>query len=252
MSLKMLWATLGFITRIPVPQKWSDGVEFSQYGRGVPWFPVVGLIVGGLAAVSYLAVSQTGGGIIIGAVAWVLALVLLTGGFHLDGLADTCDGVFSARTRERMLEIMRDSRLGTYGGLAIVFCILIKVATAISLAHLPVNTLFALLVCAPIVGRTGMVLAMYRQHYAREGAGMANAYLGHISGKETIITLCIGVALVGLMAGMQGLVASIIAWIAVNAVKTFLSRRLNGLTGDTLGAMEEIGEMVFLLALLWV
>ena len=81
---------------------------------------------------------------------------------------------------------------------------------------------------------------------------MANAYLGHISGKETIITLCIGVALVGLMAGMQGLVASIIAWIVVNAVKTFLSRRLNGLTGDTLGAMEEIGEMVFLLALLWV
>lgn len=70
MSLKMLWATLGFITRIPVPQKWSDGVEFSQYGRGVPRFPVVGLIVGGLAAVSYLAVSQTGGGIIIGAVAW--------------------------------------------------------------------------------------------------------------------------------------------------------------------------------------
>ena len=99
---------------------------------------------------------------------------------------------------------MRDSRLGTYGGLAIVFCILIKVAAVISLAHLPVNTLFALLVCAPIVGRTGMVLVMYRQHYAREGAGMANAYLGHISGKETVITLCIGVALVGLLAGMQG------------------------------------------------
>lgn len=62
MPLKMLWATLGFITRIPVPQKWSDGVEFSQYGRGVPWFPVVGLIVGVLAALGYLAVSQTGGG----------------------------------------------------------------------------------------------------------------------------------------------------------------------------------------------
>ncbi|EMB4081180.1 adenosylcobinamide-GDP ribazoletransferase [Klebsiella aerogenes] len=252
MPLKMLWATLGFITRIPVPQKWSDGVEFSQYGRGVPWFPVVGLIVGVLAALGYMAVSQTGGGISIGAVAWVLALVLLTGGFHLDGLADTCDGVFSARTRERMLEIMRDSRLGTYGGLAIVFCILIKVAAVISLAHLPVNSLFTLLVCVPIVGRTGMVLAMYRQHYAREGAGMANAYLGHISGKETVITLCIGVALVGLLAGIHGLVASVITWIVVNAEKNFLSRRLNGLTGDTLGAMEEIGEMVFLLALQWV
>ncbi|ADO48037.1 adenosylcobinamide-GDP ribazoletransferase [[Enterobacter] lignolyticus] len=252
MPLKMLWATLRFITRIPVPEKWSDGVEFSQYGRGVPWFPIVGVIVGVLAGLGYLAVSQTGGGIYIGAVAWVLALVLLTGGFHLDGLADTCDGVFSARTRERMLEIMRDSRLGTYGGLAIVFCILIKVAAVISLAHLPVNTLFALLVCAPVVGRTGMVLAMYRQRYAREGAGMANAYLGCISGKEVVVTLCIGMALVVGMAGIRGLIASIITWAAVNAVKSFLSRRLKGLTGDTLGAMEEIGEMVFLLALLWV
>lgn len=148
MRLSMLWATLRLMSRIPVPEKWADGVEFRQLARGVPWFVPIGALIGGLAALVALVVSQTGGGMYVGAVAYVLALVLLTGGFHLDGLADTCDGIFSARSRERMLEIMKDSRLGTFGGLALVFSILIKVSAVIGLAHLPASQWFTLLICA--------------------------------------------------------------------------------------------------------
>lgn len=94
MRLNMLWATMRLMTRIPVPGKWTDGVDFRHLGRGITSFPIVGAIVGVLAGGLSLLVSQTGGGLYIGAIAYVLALVVLTGGFHLDGLADTCDGLF--------------------------------------------------------------------------------------------------------------------------------------------------------------
>lgn len=241
-----------FITRIPVPEKWADGVAFEQYGRGVPYFPIVGCIVGGIAALVSLVISQTGGGIYVGALSYVLALAFLTGGFHLDGLADTCDGLFSARNRERMLEIMRDSRLGTHGGLALIFCILFKTFSVIALSDYPVKELFTLLVCAPIAGRAAMVLAMYRQRYARAGEGMGNIYIGQISGVQTAVTLLTGALLVGLFTGFRGLIAILVTYFVVYGVASFFRRQLEGQTGDTLGASEEVGEIVFLLALLWV
>jgi adenosylcobinamide-GDP ribazoletransferase len=252
MPLTMLWATMRFITRIPVPEKWADGVEFEHFGRGVPYFPIVGCVVGAIAAFISLAVSQTGGGIYIGALAYVLALAFLTSGFHLDGLADTCDGLFSARSRDRMLEIMRDSRLGTHGGLALIFCILIKTFAVIALSHAPANELFYLLICAPVAGRAAMVLAMYRQRYARSGEGMGNVYIGQISGFQTAVTLIFGAVIVGLLAGSRGLITILVSYIVVYGVAAFFRRQLNGQTGDTLGALEEVGEMVFLLALLWI
>lgn len=117
--IKLFWATLSFLSRLPVPERWSQGLDIDRYVRGIVTFPVVGALLGLLSGLVFLAV-QAWCGIPLAALFAVLALALLTGGFHLDGLADTCDGVFSARRRERMLEIMRDSRLGTHGGLALI------------------------------------------------------------------------------------------------------------------------------------
>ncbi|MCI1113861.1 adenosylcobinamide-GDP ribazoletransferase, partial [Stenotrophomonas maltophilia] len=96
-----------------------------------------------------------------------LVLALMTGGFHLDGLADTCDGVFSARSRDRMLEIMRDSRLGTHGGLALIFVVLAKILVLIELA-LRGEPILASLAAACAVSRGTAALLMYRHRYARE------------------------------------------------------------------------------------
>ena len=252
MNLAMLWATLRLMSRIPVPEKWADGVAFRQLARGVPWFVLIGAIIGILAALVAVVVSQTGGGIYIAAAAYVLALVLLTGGFHLDGLADTCDGIFSARTRERMLEIMKDSRLGTFGGLALVFSILIKVCTVFTLAHLPLKEWFSLLVCAPIAGRAVLVLGMYGQRYAREGEGMGSLYIGQVGLRKAAFTLLAGAMAVGLLAGIHGLAAMLVTYVVSYALVHYIRRRLGGQTGDTLGALAETAEMVFLLALLWV
>ena len=243
MSLAMLWATLRLMSRIPVPEKWADGVEFRQ---------LVGAAIGALAGLLALVVSQTGGGIYIAAAAYVLALVLLTGGFHLDGLADTCDGIFSARSRERMLEIMKDSRLGTFGGLALVFAILLKVFAVIGLAHLPTKEWFMLLVCAPIAGRAALVLGMYGQRYAREGEGMGSLYIGQVSFCHAALTLLGGALVVGLIAGLHGLAAMLVTYVVIYGLVHSLRRRLGGQTGDTLGALAESAEIVFLLALMWV
>lgn len=106
-------------------------------------------------------------GVPLAALFGALALALLTGGFHLDGLADTCDGIFSARTRDRMLEIMRDSRLGTHGGLALIFVLVAKVLVVGELLLRDVNPIAAL-AAACAVGRGMAVLLMYRHRYARE------------------------------------------------------------------------------------
>ena len=113
--IKSFFAALSFISRLPVPARLSQGLEIEQYQRSIVTFPLVGLLLGAIAGAVVL-LLQPWCCVPLAALFGVLALALLTGGFHLDGLADTCDGIFSARTRDRMLEIMRDSRLGTHGG----------------------------------------------------------------------------------------------------------------------------------------
>ncbi|EKO2207529.1 adenosylcobinamide-GDP ribazoletransferase, partial [Salmonella enterica] len=130
---RLFWAMLAFISRLPVPSRWSQGLDFEQYSRGIVMFPFIGLILGGVSGLIFI-LLQSWCGIPLAALFCILALALLTGGFHLDGLADTCDGIFSARRRERMLEIMRDSRLGTHGGLALIFVLLAKILVVSELA----------------------------------------------------------------------------------------------------------------------
>ena len=106
----------------------------------------------------------------------------MTGGFHLDGLADTCDGVFSARSRDRMLEIMRDSRLGTHGGLALIFVVLAKILVLSELA-LRGEPILASLAAACAVSRGTAALLMYRHRYARE-EGLGNVFIGCYGGDD--------------------------------------------------------------------
>ena len=100
---KLFWAMLSFITRLPVPRRWSQGLDFEHYSRGIITFPLIGLLLGAISGLVFM-VLQAWCGVPLAALFSVLVLALMTGGFHLDGLADTCDGVFSARSRDRMLE----------------------------------------------------------------------------------------------------------------------------------------------------
>ncbi|WP_174847319.1 adenosylcobinamide-GDP ribazoletransferase [Yersinia artesiana] len=248
MSLRLFLATLQFMTRIPVPERWTQGLALDNYERGIIGFPFIGLIVGVIGGVIFTLLAPWCG-VPLAALGYVLALALVTGAFHLDGLADTCDGVFSARKREQMLEIMRDSRLGTNGGLALIFIVVAKVLVVSELA-LRDAPMLLMLTAASVAGRTVIVLLMYRQRYAREGNGLGNIYIGKVTGKQTLATLAGGAILTLLLGQGAGLLALVISMVVVALLATYLRRRLGGQTGDTLGAAAEVGELVFLLALL--
>ncbi|EKN3737872.1 adenosylcobinamide-GDP ribazoletransferase [Yersinia enterocolitica] len=248
MSLRLFLATLQFMTRIPVPERWTQGLALDNYERGIIGFPFIGLIVGVIGGVVFTLLAPWCG-VPLAALGYVLALALVTGAFHLDGLADTCDGVFSARKREQMLEIMRDSRLGTNGGLALIFIVVAKVLVVSELA-LRDAPMLLMLTAASVAGRTVIVLLMYRQRYAREGNGLGNIYIGKVTGKQTLVTLAGGAILTLLLGQGAALLALVISMVVVALLATYLRRRLGGQTGDTLGAAAEVGELVFLLALL--
>jgi adenosylcobinamide-GDP ribazoletransferase len=245
--MKLFLATLAFMSRIPVPERFMQGLAVEQYVRGIVTFPLVGVVLGAPGGLVFILLDGWCG-MPLAALFSVLALALLTGGFHLDGLADTCDGVFSARTRERMLAIMRDSRLGTHGGLALIVVLLAKVLVIAELAlrDMPVLTV---LIAACAAGRGGAVLLMYGHRYARE-EGLGNLFIGKISLAQTLITLGITALLTAMLLGITGLLALAITLVAIYLLGLMLKRTLGGQTGDTLGAAIELGEVIFMLALL--
>lgn len=179
----------------------------------------------------------------------ILALALLTGGFRLDGLADTCDGIFSARRRERMLEIMRDSRLGTHGGLALIFVLLTKILVVSELA-LRGTPMLAALAAACAAGRGSAVLLMYRHRYARE-EGLGNVFIGKVSGRQTCITLGLAVIVATvLLPGMQGWPQWWSHARRFSSLASCLNVRLAVKPAIRWARRIELGELIFLLALL--
>ena len=239
--IKSFFAALSFISRLPVPARLSQGLEIEQYQRSIVTFPLVGLLLGAIAGAVAL-LLQPWCGVPLAALFGVLALALLT------GLADTCDGIFSARTRDRMLEIMRDSRLGTHGGLALIFVLVAKVLVVGELLLRDIHPIAAL-AAACAVGRGMAVLLMYRHRYARE-KGLGNLFIGKISLQQTLVTMAMAIALATALLGLQGLRAALITLVLIWGLGWALKRTLGGQTGDTLGAAIELGELLFLLALL--
>jgi adenosylcobinamide-GDP ribazoletransferase len=123
--MKYFWTALAFLTIFPTPKKYSAGIE--NLGESAIWFPVVGLLIGGLTALAFSG-FQLFLPTFLGSALTVWVWIVLTGGLHLDGLADCCDGMLNASSAERRLEIMKDPRIGTFGAIGLVFVILLKVA----------------------------------------------------------------------------------------------------------------------------
>lgn len=241
-------AMLQFLTRIPVNERWCDGVDLKDYSRGIVCFPLVGLVMGLLTALVWWTVMPHVGAL-VAAIAVVIAHIMLSGGLHLDGLADSCDGLFSVRSRERILEIMRDSRIGTNGALALIVVVVLRTALIYQMSAdgLPV---LALLIVTPVVGRGMMAVMMYRQVYARE-SGMGNLFIGKISEGRFGVTLLLMAALVLFIGGLSSLFALLVTLLFVFGFRRFVASRIGGQTGDTLGAACELSELVFLFFLLW-
>jgi adenosylcobinamide-GDP ribazoletransferase len=231
-----------FFTRIPVATPVNEGGWLAD----TAWaFPLVGAGIGGVAALAFLLAQLLGLGDWLAAVLAVLASIVLTGALHEDGLADTADGLVGGDDREKRLAIMRDSRHGTFGVVAIVVSVLLRAAALAEIGE-PIYAGLAL-IAAHAASRAALPCSMLMLAPARaEGLGAA---AGRPSTPLVIAALAIGL-LVSLAAlgPLRGLVAIGLAGAAMFALGVLAYRRIGGYTGDVLGAFQQVGEIVMLLA----
>ncbi len=228
-----------FMTRCPVPA-WV-GHSPDQLNRATRYFPLVGVAVGTVGAAVFWAASQ-GLPPLAAALLSIIATLLLTGAFHEDGLADTCDGLFGGWTRDDALRIMKDSRLGTFGvaGLCTVL------ATKAALLHDP-----AAIVAAHACSRFMAVTLIAALPYVRESEQGAKAKpVAHgVGATELVVAGACG--LVPLLLLARPMLAAAIATGLTLALARWFRRRLGGYTGDTLGATQQVTELAILGVAAW-
>lgn len=241
---------LSFLTAIPVR---TGAPQPGDLGRAGRWFPIVGFFLGAILATAYLALLRLFSPLL--AAALVVALwAVLTGGLHLDGLADCCDSLLATVSRERRLEIMDDPRLGAFGGIGLVLFLSLKVLAIASLPDSPQFTLhvlrftfdaslFALLVAPPLA--RWLILLVASQPMARLGGMGAEFALG-LTPSIFILAALIPLALT-VLGGWRALFAAAITHIVTFAVIGLARIRLGGVTGDVFGLTVELAELTILL-----
>jgi adenosylcobinamide-GDP ribazoletransferase len=237
---------LRFMTIIPVPS--SDAAIAPDWlSRCAKYFPVVGIGVGLASAVVLLLAGRVWSPVVASLLA-VAASIAITGALHEDGLADTADGLGGGTSVEKRLAIMKDSRIGTYGTLALVFSLALRVT---ALADMPLWTAAVALIAAHGVARITPIFVMNALPYAGDTAAMKVSYDNapvspHDRRFTLVVVLCalLPLAFTSILSVISGLLlgAALAAAVTYSA-----SQRINGYTGDVLGAVEQMFEIGFLL-----
>jgi adenosylcobinamide-GDP ribazoletransferase len=234
---KAVLAAVAFLTRIPLGRA-TLGAE--DVARGAVLFPLVGAGIGALAGLVAVGLDARLGPFLAAALAVALE-TLLTGAIHLDGLADTADGL-GARTRERALEVMREASIGAFGASALALDLLVKTAAVAAIVSGPDPVLA--LAAAFGLGRAAPLALASAFPYARAGDGTGRALAGR---PALAVGVVLGVTLAVAALGARGLILAAAALVAV-AVLALVARRLGGVTGDVLGAAAELGTTFALVA----
>jgi adenosylcobinamide-GDP ribazoletransferase len=232
---------LGFYTRLPVtPPPLDRGVLARALWTG----PLVGVLVGGLGAAAYGIAAALGLSPWLAGALAVGAVLAITGGLHEDGLADTMDGFGGGATPKRKLAIMRDSRIGTYGVSALVLALVLRVGALASLAD--ATLVFSALVAAHAASRAALPALMTWVPPARTDGLSAGA--GRPSGAGAVAAMILGVIALGFGLGpARGAVAFMLIGLASVAMAWLCRRQIGGQTGDVLGALQQIGEILILI-----
>ena len=240
-QLKLFLCAVQFLTRLPVPS-FAD-FEPAWITRSARYFPLVGVLVGAISAGVLLAAGQLWSGPLPALLA-VAAGVLVTGGFHEDGLADTADGLGGGQTPGRRLEIMKDSRIGTYGVLALGLVLAIKVAT---LAQLPLATAALALVAAHGAGRTAAVAVMaWGPHVSDPASAKYKPTPDGVRPLELLVAAVQGLWPLAFL-GLPGLIGALVGAVLAILLAATARRLIGGHTGDVLGGIEQVCEVGVLL-----
>lgn len=236
--MKGFFSAVSFFTVVPVPQAWVGGER--ELARCARYLPLLGLLIGAGAALLDVGLLRSLPPLPASTLA-VFALIAISGAFHLDGLADTADGFLSARPRDRILEIMKDSRVGTMGVVAVALVLGLKVAL---LASLPATARTQALFLMPVAGRcAGLWMLTFLPHARSEGG------LGMVVGNMRFPGVAAGAWLVLILAtwcvsrgAAMGVAIGTVLCTSFFAI--WCVRKIGGMTGDTCGAATELAEVI--------
>ncbi len=234
-----------FMTRIPVPIK----IEYSQekLGKSIKFFPLVGLIIGLIlffiasVLIKFIGIQDYSKKQII-AICIILSELFVVGIIHLDGLADTFDALFSYASKSRMLEIMKDSRIGTNGVIVLIVYFLLKIILITQVISIDLRYL----ILYPIIARLSTSINAGLGKYAREN-GMSNGIIELNTKKDAIIAVIITFFLSFAVLQFKGLLIMTVAILFILLFMRMVIKKIDGITGDTMGASLELVSLIVLI-----
>ena len=240
------FAALTFLTKIPVPG--PNKITTDSLVRGSAYYPLVGALLGGILWLfSYLLRFLCGHASLPAAALLLTLWVFLTGALHLDGLADTFDGLAGGLTKEDRLRIMQDSSAGSFGVIAIVLTLLLKFSF---LQQLPGERLLPALLYSPLLSRWSMVVLMYFTPYARKTQSLGKPFVELIGKKQLALSSALTVAAGFLYPQIFFLTLLLPVILLTALLRWFFLQKIGGITGDCLGATNELLEIAVLFLLL--
>ncbi len=241
--IKRFLLAVQLLTKIPIV--WHLDVNEEDFGRSMAYYPLVGSIIGGILILLNLGVSRLFSSL-ASSILVVVFWIYFTGGLHLDGFADMADGIAGGRDKTSILRIMRDSSIGAKGAVAVFCLLLIKIGF---LAEIPTQLGNQTLLLCPMLGRWAMVLISTVNRYARSENGMGKIFVENVRKRDlAVATLVTSVPL--FLYQSATLIFPLIATLMTVAIVTCISRKkIGGITGDIIGATNEITEVVALVTI---
>jgi len=240
--MKVFLLALQFLTIIPVK---IEKVKEADIAASMVCFPFVGLLLGFLlAGINNLLLSLKFEELAV-SIILIVSLIIFTGGLHLDGLSDTADALFSGKDKEKRLEIMRDSHAGVMGILSLICVILLKIVFLSSI-NTSLKIVSLILMCT--LSRWSLVFLMFLFPYARQ-EGKAKVFIEKANFKIFVLATMIALVCSVITWQLKGLFIIAITSISAYAIGKFITNKIGGITGDTLGAINELTEVIILLSI---
>ena len=241
--MRLFFVAFQFLTIVPLP--FSVRCEEGDLGRSMAFFPLVGLSLGaGLAGLDFCLAPLFPRP--VADLLLVVALTAVTGALHLDGLADVCDALAARGSRERLLAVMKDSRVGPVGAVGLILGLFLKYE---ALLALPGATKGTALLLFPLLARFGQVQITVGARRARED-GLGALFAGGAGWREFLVAGLMTIVAASLLHGARGVVAVLCVALLTWLCRLWAHRRLGGITGDVIGCTSELGEITALLAIL--
>ena len=230
-----------FLTLFPGGKKDAETTP-EVLGRSMAYYPLVGLLIGSILWAAYWVISHAFPRTLCDGLA-ILLLVIITGALHLDGLADTLDGMAAGKSAEERLRIMRDHRVGTFGAVGLVLVLGIKF---LALNSLPEEIVGKTLIAALALSRWSMVQLTHRTPYARPEGGLGKVFKENVKRREMALATAFSLIIAVFLLRFWGAVLWLAVGVSALGIQLLFQKKIGGITGDILGAANETHEVLVL------